>query len=54
MSDASTTTTQPHSAEAPHTAGHGKHRGPVSSQDGETAPRGRHRKPAQEQTEVAA
>ncbi|MDN0194560.1 hypothetical protein [Streptomyces sp. S.PNR 29] len=33
--------------------GHGRHRGPVSQQDGETAPRGRHRKPAEE-TETAA
>lgn len=28
-------------------SGHGRHRGPVSAQDGETAPRGRHRKPAE-------
>ncbi|MEU1848772.1 hypothetical protein ABZ499_05640 [Streptomyces sp. NPDC019990] len=37
-------------------AGHGRHRGEVSTQDGETAPRGRHRKPVteSEQTETAA
>ncbi|MFD5374432.1 hypothetical protein ACFWJE_08435 [Streptomyces griseoincarnatus] len=29
-------------------AGHGRHRGPVSTQEAETSPRGRHRKPAQE------
>ncbi len=29
--------------------GRGKHRGPVSTQDGETAPRGRHRRPVEEQ-----
>ncbi|GGV78469.1 hypothetical protein [Streptomyces griseoloalbus] len=29
-------------------AGHGKHRGPVSTQDAEASPRGRHRRPAQE------
>ncbi|GGW91920.1 hypothetical protein GCM10010297_12180 [Streptomyces malachitofuscus] len=29
-------------------AGHGRHRGPVSTQDAETSPRGRHRRPAQE------
>ncbi|MFF8590302.1 hypothetical protein ACF061_02470 [Streptomyces sp. NPDC015220] len=52
MSDASTT--QPLSAGAQEHPGHGKHRGPVSAQDGETAPRGRHRKPAEEMTEVAA
>ncbi|MBD0837294.1 MULTISPECIES: hypothetical protein [unclassified Streptomyces] len=50
MSDA-TTTQQP--AEAQEHAGHGRHRGPVSSHDGEGAPRGRHRKPV-EQTETAA
>ncbi|GGL67365.1 hypothetical protein GCM10010129_08440 [Streptomyces fumigatiscleroticus] len=27
-------------------AGHGRHRGPVSTRDGEVAPHGRHRKPA--------
>ncbi|WNM34799.1 hypothetical protein RKE30_32730 [Streptomyces sp. Li-HN-5-11] len=57
MSDASTT--QPLSAGAQELLGHGKHRGPVSAQDGETAPRGRHRKPAKpvtpvEETEAAA
>ncbi|WP_338778255.1 hypothetical protein [Streptomyces sp. DG1A-41] len=37
-------------------AGHGRHRGEVSTQDGETAPRGRHRKPVAEteQSETAA
>lgn len=29
-------------------AGHGRHRGATSAQDGETAPSGRHRKPAEE------
>lgn len=29
-------------------AGHGRHRGPVSTQDAETAPRGRHRRPVEE------
>lgn len=33
------------SAELQETSGHGKHRGPVSVQDGETIPHGRHRKP---------
>ncbi|MGC0377607.1 hypothetical protein [Streptomyces sp. SAI-229] len=27
--------------------GHGKHRGPVSTQDAEASPRGRHRRPEQ-------
>ncbi|MET9388925.1 hypothetical protein ABZY20_00695 [Streptomyces sp. NPDC006624] len=47
MSDASTN--QPRTAgiqEA--SAGHGRHRGEVSTQDSGTAPRGRHRKPAAE------
>ncbi|GGW30906.1 hypothetical protein [Streptomyces caelestis] len=37
-------------------AGHGRHRGEISTQDGETAPRGRHRKPVAEteQSETAA
>ncbi|MFF3642027.1 hypothetical protein [Streptomyces sp. NPDC002564] len=30
------------------TAGAGRHRGPVSEQDGSTAPRGRHRRQDQE------
>ncbi|MDN3267804.1 MULTISPECIES: hypothetical protein [unclassified Streptomyces] len=33
-------------------AGHGRHRGPVSTQDTETSPRGRHRKPTQENEHV--
>ncbi|MFE7973087.1 hypothetical protein [Streptomyces shenzhenensis] len=45
MSD--TSTTQPLSADSQETDGHGKHRGPVTVQDGETAPSGRHRKPEQ-------
>ncbi|WAZ21365.1 hypothetical protein STRCI_002530 [Streptomyces cinnabarinus] len=49
MSD---TTTQP-PAQDQETAGHGRHRGPVSSHEGEAAPRGRHRKPM-ERTETAA
>jgi len=35
-------------------AGHGRHRGEVSTQDGEAAPRGRHRKPAEESESTAA
>ncbi|MFH9005186.1 hypothetical protein ACH4E5_18375 [Streptomyces afghaniensis] len=37
-------------------AGHGRHRGEISTQDSETAPRGRHRKPVTEteRTETAA
>ncbi|MER7401004.1 hypothetical protein ABT373_00620 [Streptomyces sp. NPDC000070] len=37
-------------------AGHGRHRGEISTKDGETAPRGRHRKPVAEteQSETAA
>ncbi|HEX2298757.1 MAG TPA: hypothetical protein VHH34_09600 [Pseudonocardiaceae bacterium] len=54
MSDASTN--QPLPADVQEiAAGHGRHRGPVSTtQDGDTAPRGRHRKSAEEQTETAA
>ncbi|MFF8968292.1 hypothetical protein [Streptomyces sp. NPDC014995] len=52
MSDASTK--QPLSTDAQGTAGHGRHRGPVSSHDSESAPRGRHRKPAEEKAEAAA
>ncbi|MGW2520832.1 hypothetical protein ACWC09_28220 [Streptomyces sp. NPDC001617] len=51
MSD--TSTMQPLSADAQEDAGHGRHRGAGSVQDGDTAPRGRHRKPA-EDTEAAA
>ncbi|MFK0115719.1 hypothetical protein [Streptomyces sp. NPDC090994] len=35
-------------------SGHGRHRGPVSAQDGETTPQGRHRKPAEESGTAAA
>ncbi|SES02622.1 hypothetical protein SAMN04487983_102833 [Streptomyces sp. yr375] len=52
MSDASTK--QPLSADSQdsqETAGHGRHRGPVSSHDGDSAPHGRHRKPAESRTE---
>jgi hypothetical protein len=35
-------------------AGHGRHRGEVSTQDSDTAPRGRHRKPAEESESTAA
>ncbi|MDQ1019851.1 hypothetical protein [Streptomyces afghaniensis] len=58
MSDASTN--QLHTADAQETAaGHGRHRGEISTQVGETAPRGRHRKPVAEaerteRTETAA
>ncbi|MFJ8105606.1 hypothetical protein [Streptomyces sp. NPDC096132] len=52
MSDASTT--QPLSADAQETAGHGRHRGPVSSHEGEATPSGRHRKPAEDRAEAAA
>lgn len=30
------------------TAGHGRHRGPVSTQEADVSPRGRHRRPAPE------
>ncbi|MCK1823741.1 hypothetical protein MTQ10_30225 [Streptomyces sp. XM83C] len=54
MSDASTTQPQDAQAdEAQVAAGHGRHRGPVSTQETETAPRGRHRRPV-EQAETAA
>ncbi|MCH5676213.1 MULTISPECIES: hypothetical protein [Streptomyces] len=46
MSD--TSTMQPLSAEAQEDAGHGRHRGPVSVQDGDTAPQGRHRKQSED------
>ncbi|MFF7853938.1 hypothetical protein [Streptomyces sp. NPDC007904] len=47
MNDVSTN--QHQTAEGgPATAGHGRHRGPVSTQDAEAAPRGRHRRPVQE------
>ncbi|MGW2047016.1 hypothetical protein ACWCPF_17830 [Streptomyces sp. NPDC001858] len=49
MSDASTM--QPLSADSHETAGHGRHRGQISSQDGDSAPHGRHRKPAESKTE---
>ncbi|MFI7017028.1 hypothetical protein PV963_13530 [Streptomyces coeruleorubidus] len=55
MSDASTN--QPRNADVQEiAAGHGRHRGEVSTQDSETAPRGRHRKPVAEteRTETAA
>ncbi|MFC8393704.1 hypothetical protein [Streptomyces sp. NPDC057238] len=46
MNDVSTNESQ--SAEGGQaTAGHGKHRGPVSTQDAEASPRGRHRRPEQ-------
>ncbi|MFF8030645.1 MULTISPECIES: hypothetical protein [unclassified Streptomyces] len=42
-------TNEPQSAEdARAAAGHGRHRGPVSTQDAEASPRGRHRRPVQE------
>lgn len=41
-------------ADAQETTGHGKHRGPVASDEGQTAPRGRHRKQPAEQTGSAA
>ncbi|GGV14285.1 hypothetical protein [Streptomyces griseoflavus] len=34
------------------TAGHGRHRGPVSTQEAEASPRGRHRRPAPEHEHV--
>ncbi|MBV7698485.1 hypothetical protein [Streptomyces sp. TRM70350] len=51
MSDAITSQPLP---DVQDTAGHGRHRGPVSTQDTESAPRGRHRKPVEQQTESAA
>ncbi|MFD5282861.1 hypothetical protein [Streptomyces rubrogriseus] len=55
MNDASTTQPmQAAGADVPETdTGHGKHRGPVSSQEGVVTPKGRHRKPAEE-SETAA
>ncbi|MCX4880445.1 MULTISPECIES: hypothetical protein [unclassified Streptomyces] len=50
MSD---TRTMQLSAETQEDAGQGRHRGPVSAQDGDSAPRGRHRRP-DENTEAAA
>ncbi|MDT0402720.1 MULTISPECIES: hypothetical protein [Streptomyces] len=50
-------TNEPQSAESGQaTAGHGKHRGSVSTRDAEASPRGRHRRPEQagEYTESAA
>jgi len=46
MSDASKN--QPRSDVQAISAGQGRHRGQVSTQDGQTAPRGRHRKPVAE------
>ncbi|MET8900619.1 MULTISPECIES: hypothetical protein [unclassified Streptomyces] len=50
MNDASTT--QPMQADGADVSetdtGHGKHRGPVSSQEAAATPRGRHRKPSEE------
>ncbi|GAA3305499.1 hypothetical protein [Streptomyces cinereospinus] len=51
MSDASTSQPLPEVQDA---TGHGRHRGPVSTQDTESAPRGRHRKPVGQQAESAA
>ncbi|MFF9284697.1 hypothetical protein [Streptomyces griseosporeus] len=48
------TTTQPQDMEVQEAAGHGRHRGPVSTQETETAPRGRHRKPAEQAETTAA
>ncbi|MEV5755293.1 hypothetical protein AB0L61_00740 [Streptomyces tendae] len=55
MNDASTTQPiQAAGADVSETdTGHGKHRGPVSSQEAVATPKGRHRKPAKE-TETAA
>ncbi|MER6676077.1 hypothetical protein [Streptomyces sp. NPDC000983] len=47
------TTTQP-AAGTEENAGHGRHRGPVSSQEGEAAPQGRHRKPVEQPAGTAA
>ncbi|MFI6402989.1 hypothetical protein [Streptomyces sp. NPDC050548] len=43
-----TNTAQTMSADAQDTSGHGKHRGPVSAQDGDAATHGRHRKPSEQ------
>ncbi|MFJ8145529.1 hypothetical protein ACIQ8D_12325 [Streptomyces sp. NPDC096094] len=55
MNDASTT--QPMQADGADVretgTGHGRHRGPVSIQDGAATPRGRHRKPAEESESAA-
>ncbi|MDT3726148.1 hypothetical protein ROS62_15170 [Streptomyces sp. DSM 41972] len=47
MSDVITHERQPVEADQV-TAGHGRHRGPVSTQESQASPRGRHRRPAQE------
>ncbi|MBN0044854.1 hypothetical protein JS756_12175 [Streptomyces actuosus] len=53
MSSASTT--QPQDTEVREAAeGHGRHRGPVSTQETEATPRGRHRKPAEQHAGTAA
>ncbi|MEU0677463.1 hypothetical protein ABZ330_32110 [Streptomyces sp. NPDC006172] len=57
MSDASTMQPwqpqeRPLSADASGPAGHGRHRGEVSSHEGGTSPRGRHRKPAEEKADT--
>ncbi|MEU9338922.1 hypothetical protein AB0D49_38230 [Streptomyces sp. NPDC048290] len=53
MSDASMS--EPLSADAAEeSAGHGRHRGQVASQDAESAPSGRHRKPVDQTTVNAA
>lgn len=51
MSD---TRTMQLSADSQEMAGHGRHRGPVSSHDGDQAPHGRHRKPAENRAEDRA
>ncbi|MER6557505.1 hypothetical protein ABT300_07015 [Streptomyces sp. NPDC001027] len=56
MSD--TSTMQAPSADLQETAGHGRHRGPVSAHEADSAPHGRHRRPAvngaDDTTEAAA
>ncbi|MCQ9134646.1 hypothetical protein [Streptomyces hilarionis] len=49
-----TSTMRPPSTDSQDTAGHGRHRGPVSVHDGDSAPHGRHRKPAENRTEDRA
>ncbi|MFD9392527.1 hypothetical protein ACFWBB_17965 [Streptomyces sp. NPDC060000] len=46
-----TSTRLPLGADSQATAGPGRHRGPVSSQDGDSAPHGRHRKPAENRSD---
>ncbi|MDX3800380.1 hypothetical protein [Streptomyces sp. AK04-3B] len=52
MSD--TSTMQAPSADFQETAGHGRHRGPVSAHEADSAPHGRHRRPAENRADGTA